>query len=141
MVPVLLLMLVTGHVEAQYVNIRLEIPAGIQFNSEVAESRDGGTWENSMAKVWVGMQAQENLTFLVDVTFPQNEILPAPSAYFLNDGSADFERAKKLSSGIQQLNMSHQENLIRNITPRPIYLKAWLGLPVIQGMSIKIEYP
>lgn len=101
----------------------------------------GGTWENSKAKVWVGMETRENLTILLNLEFPEREITPPLEAYFLNDGSADFENALDLKAGLQELKMNRQPVLVRNINPRPPYLKAWLGLPVINGVMIKIEYP
>ncbi len=126
---------------AQVVAIRLEIPAGVNFNAQVLDPMVGGTWENSKAKVWLGIEAQENLTFLVDVEFPQGEILPTPEAYFLNDGSSDFELTTHLRKGTHELQMINTPKLIRNINPRPTHLQAWLGLPVLKGIKIKIEYP
>ncbi|MBA4300513.1 MAG: hypothetical protein C0433_10490 [Cyclobacterium sp.] len=126
---------------AQVVAIRLEIPAGINFSAQVLDPMEGGTWENSNAKVWVGIEAHENLTFLLDLVFPEREILPPPEAYFLNDGSADFETASKLGVGSQELQMKNLPRLIRNMEPRPSQLQAWLGLPTLNGIKIKIEYP
>jgi hypothetical protein len=126
---------------AQFVSIHLEIPAGIHFNARVLDPMEGGTWENSKAKVWIGIEAQENLTFLVDLEFPEGEILPPPEAYFLNNGSSDFELATRLSIGTNELQMINSTQLIRNMDPRPTHLKTWLGLPALRGTRIKIEYP
>ena len=134
------LILFSASVQAQFVNIRLELPAGILFNARVLDPREGGTWENSKAKVWVGIEAQENLTLLLDLEYPPGEILPPPEAYFLNDGSADFETAERLGTKTQELHLSNSRLLIRNIIPRPTYLQAWLGLPILKGLTIKIEY-
>jgi hypothetical protein len=127
--------------QAQVVNIRLEVPAGVNFNSQVLDPMEGGTWENSKAKVWVGITTQENLCLLVDLEFPEREILPTPEAYFLNNGSDDFELARKLSIGTNELTMSSHPKLIRNMKPQTISLKAWLGVPILNGIIVKIEYP
>lgn len=126
---------------AQVVAIRLEIPAGINFSAQVLDPMEGGTWENSKAKAWIGIEAHENLTFLLDLEFPEREILPHPEAHFLNDGSADFETARMLSAGSHELQMKNLPRLIRNMEPRPSHLQAWLGLPILNGIKIKIEYP
>lgn len=126
---------------AQFVSFRLEIPAGMNFSGQVAESMEGGTWENSKSKTWIKLETFENLSLLVDVDFPEGEILPLPEAYFLNDGSADFEKAGKLKPGNQELQMISPPKLIRNMNPRPSNFQSWLGLPVLNGIRIKIEYP
>lgn len=135
------LMLISVSTHAQFVAIRLEVPAGIHFNAQVLEPREGGTWENSKAKIWVGIESQENLSFLLDIDFPDAEILPSPEAYFLNDTTDDFEKAMKLGSEPQELKMRDHPNLIRKMIPRPTHIQAWLGLPLLNGTTIKIEYP
>lgn len=140
-VPIILLMLISASVHGQYVNIRLELPAGIHFNAQVLDPMEGGTWENSKAKVWVGIESQENMTILLDLDFPEREVLPSPEAYFLNDGTNDFEKAIQLNQGTQELRMMDYPKLIRDMIPRPTHIQAWLGLPVLNGMTIKIEYP
>ncbi len=128
-------------VHAQAVVIRIDIPAGVNFNAQVTEPMEGGTWENRKAKLWMEIEAQENLTLLLDIVYPDREILPLPEADFLNDGTNDFEKAIKLGGGTQRLRMSNDPNLIRTMDPRPTSLQAWLGIPVLNGISIKIEYP
>lgn len=140
-VLITLLMLISVPANAQFVAIRLDLPAGINFNAQVLEPRVGGSWENSKAKVWVGIESQENLSFLLDITYPDREILPSPEAFFLNDGTGDFEKSVKLSTAIQELRIRNQPKLIRNMVPRPSYIQAWLGLPLLNGITIKIEYP
>lgn len=136
-----LMMLISVSVNAQFVAIRLDLPAGINFNAQVLEPRVGGSWENSKAKVWVGIESQENLSFLLDIAYPNREILPSPEAYFLNDGTGDFEKAVKLGIEVQELRISNHPTLIQNMVPRPSYIQAWLGLPLLNGIIIKIEYP
>lgn len=126
---------------AQFVAFRLEIPAGVKFSGQILDPLAGGTWENSKGKVWIKLEAPENLSLLLDLEFPEREVLPPPAAYFLNDGSADFERASLLKPGSNELQMISPPKLMRNVNPRPSSIQAWLGLPVLSGIRIKIEYP
>lgn len=137
----LLMFLWTGSVQAQFVAIRLEIPAGVQFSSQVMDPIEGGTWEKTKAVRWVELQADENLSILVQLQLPEREIQPAPEALFLNDGSADFEKATQLSFNSPELYLTNTSRLIRYMKPMPRSIKAWLGLPVIDGLQIRIEYP
>ncbi|WP_158587701.1 hypothetical protein [Algoriphagus lacus] len=137
----ILSMVIPVSVQAQFVSIRLELPAGIHFNAQMLDPMEGGTWENSKAKIWVGIESQENLTLLLDLEYPEGEILPAPEAYFLNDGTNDFEKALKLIQGSHELLMNSTALLIQNLDPRPTHIQAWLGLPVLNGITIKLEYP
>jgi hypothetical protein len=130
-----------NYAQAQFVAFRLELPAGINFNSQVLDPMTGGTWEKNKAKIWIELEARENMTFLLDLKFPEREILPEVEAYYLNDGTADFEKASLLISGFQELVINNQPKLIRHRIPRPIHLRAWLGLPMLQGLIIIIEYP
>lgn len=138
---VMLLVLVSTMAKAQFIAIRLEIPAGVQFSSQVMEPLEGGTWEKTKAKRWVGLEADENLSILVQMDLPQREIQPAPEAYFLNDGSSDFEEAFTLSINSSEVILSDTYQLIRYMKPMPTKVKAWLGIPVIDGLTVKIEYP
>lgn len=138
---VILLVLVSTLAKAQFVAIRLEIPAGVQFSSQVMDPLEGGTWEKTKAKRWVGLEADENLSILVQMDLPEREIQPAPEAYFLNDGSSDFEESFRLNVNSSEVSLSDTYQLIRYMKPIPTKVKAWLGIPVIDGLTIKIEYP
>lgn len=138
---VMLLVLVSTLAKAQFVAIRLEIPAGVQFSSQVMDPLEGGTWEKTKAKRWVGLEADENLSILVQMDLPEREIQPAPEAYFLNDGSSDFEESFRLNVNSSEVSLSDTYQLIRYMKPIPTKVKAWLGIPVIDGLTIKIEYP
>lgn len=137
----ILLMGIGSYARGQFVAIRLELPAGVNFNTQVLDPMAGGTWENNKAKVWMGLQTSENLTLLLEIGFPDGEIIPLLEAFFLNDGSSDFEQATQLLSGVQELQIMNSKKLIRNMTPRPTHLQAWLGLPMVKGLTLKIEYP
>jgi hypothetical protein len=133
--------LASGVAQAQFVKFRLEIPAGVSYPSQVVDPMSGGTWENNKAMVWMELQAQENLSFLLELDFPEGDIQPPLEAFYLNDGTANFEVSKRLKEGVQELQMIHPLKLIRNADPRPPYYQAWLGLPIIRNLTVKIEYP
>jgi hypothetical protein len=140
-VLILGLCLISAFANAQAVSFRLEIPAGVSYPSQVVDPMSGGTWENNKAMVWIEILAQENLSFLLDLDFPEEEIEPQLEAFFLNDGTASFENARRLREGIQELQMINPPKLIRNAEPRPAYYQAWLGLPLVGRITVKIEYP
>ena len=130
--------------QAQFINFRLEIPAGVNYTTSLlsplveVEHRPDGQQGKSPARVWIGMQAQENLSFLLEV---REENGPRVETLFLNDGSSNFEQARILASGLQTLQMRIPAWLMRNLKPRPPYLLAWLGLPQRKDVQVIIEYP
>lgn len=140
-VPLFLLVLLTHSAQAQFVAIRLEIPAGVQFSAQVMDPIEGGTWEKTKARRWVELEGDENLSILVQVQLPDREIQPSPETLFLNDGSSDFEEAILLDINSAEVSLANSSRLIRYMNPIPRSIKAWLGLPLIDGLTIKIEYP
>lgn len=129
-----------GTAEAQFVNIRLEIPAGANFKSQVVDPMKGGSWENSRALTWIELTVPENITFKLEVNYPKRIIEPPLESYFLNNGTASFQQAIQLHNGEQQLRINNAGKLIRDMDPRPLSLSAWLGLPMTEGITVSIEY-
>lgn len=127
--------------QAQVVNIRLEIPAGASFDKVFFEPLIGGSWEKNKAKAWLSIATRENLTILFEAEFPDRKIEPPLEISFLNNGTADFEKAQVLAKGVQELQMTNPPKLIRNRIDAPAFLRAWLGIPLINEIKIKIEYP
>ena len=136
-----ILVLSFGAAQAQFVTIKLEIPGGATFKSEVVDPMKGGSWENSKAVTWIEIQVPENLAFLIDIQYPNRMMEPPLESSFLNNGTSNFEESFSLYSGSQALLMNKSGTLIRNMHPRPLALSAWLGLPMTEGIAIKIEYP
>ncbi|WP_026952224.1 hypothetical protein [Algoriphagus mannitolivorans] len=136
-----ILLLCSCRLEAQVVNIKLEIPAGVIMDSPSYEPLIGGSWEKNKAKAWISISTRENLNFLLKVEEPQRKIEPPFEAYFLNNGTSDFEKSQLLSTGIQELQILNQRMLIKNLDPTPMYLRAWVGIPIISGIKLIIEYP
>jgi hypothetical protein len=125
---------------AQFVNIRIEIAPGVNFSSQVVQGNPEGTWEKDQARVWIQIGAQDNLSLLIELSYPDREILPRPFALFLNDGSSNFENSSILISGKSRVDFVDPPVLIRNQKPRPQHFTSWLGLPRLDGIHLKIEY-
>jgi hypothetical protein len=137
----LILTLPFGVAKAQFVTIKLEIPGSIQFESIVVDPMKGGSWETSKAITWIEIKAPENLAFVLDIYYPERAIEPPPESFFLNNGTSNFEESVSLKNGSQAVLMNKSGKVIRNMKFRPLALSAWLGLPMIKGIAIKIEYP
>ncbi|WP_343849598.1 hypothetical protein [Algoriphagus jejuensis] len=134
-------MLSAGAVQAQFVTIKLEIPAGTTFASQVIDPINGESWEKSRAMKWIEIVVPENLVLLLDVGFPARKVDPPLESLFLNNGSSNFDESNSLRSGSHWIQMRQWGKLIRHTSPRPPALSAWLGLPMTNGITIKIEYP
>jgi hypothetical protein len=137
-----ILMLSFGVAQAQFVAIKLEVPAGSTFKSQVVDPmQGGGSWETSKASSWIEIKASENLAFLLDIQYPERSVEPLLESFFLNNGTSNFKESVSLKSGSQAVLMNKSGKVIRNMNPRPLALSAWLGLPMTRGIAIKIEYP
>ncbi len=136
-----LLMLSFGAAQAQFVTIKLKIPGGATFNSQVVDPMKGGSWEKSKAITWIEINVLENMVFMVDIKYPDRLIEPALEFYFLNNGTSNFEESYRLHNGSQAVITNKSGTLVRLMNPRPLALSAWLGLPMTGGIEIRIEYP
>jgi hypothetical protein len=153
-----ILMLSFGVAQAQFVAIKLEVPAGSTFKSQVVDPMQGGgswqtseasswetseasSWETSKAITWIEIKVPENLAFLLDIQYPERSVEPLLESFFLNNGTSNFKESVSLKSGSQAVLMNKSGKVIRNMNPRPLSLSAWLGLPMTRGIAIKIEYP
>ena len=134
------LVLVSESSVAQFVNIRLEIPGGATFESQVVDPMKGGSWEKSRAVTWIEVKVPENLTFILDIQYPKRIVEPPLESFFLNNGTSNFEESISLKNGIQTVVINKSGKVIRNMEPRPMALAAWLGLPMTGGIAVIIEY-
>lgn len=123
---------------AQFVNFRLELPAGVNFGSQVISPNPENPKEQL---VWIELVAFENMTILVDINNVTNGGNGNPSVFYLNDGSSDFAKASNIGMGAHSLQLHQDGLLIRNKLPKTINVKAWLGVSVQLGLVTKIEYP
>lgn len=127
------------HTLAQFVNFRIEIVPGVNFISNV-NGDPNGTWEKNQSRVWIGLEVQDNSPLLVEISYPNREFTIQPDMHFLNDGSSDYENAVCLTKKISRVLPISPSKLIRNQYPRPQAYLAWLGLPKMEGVYLKIEY-
>lgn len=126
----------SGEALGQFVKLRLEIPAGVNFDSKIIEQNPQGS---DQQMIWMEIVANENLTILFDLR--QEDTGKSHEVFFLNDGTVNFSNAGKLPSGSQRLQLHNSGLLIRNIKPMTNRIHAWLGLPVAGGLIGRIEYP
>jgi hypothetical protein len=134
----LLLFWGSGPAMGQFVNVNLELPAGVNYPSRVI-APNPTIMEEEL--VWIEMVAQENLNILVELSYEDTDHAFEEPVYFLNDGTVNFAMAEKLSPGLHFLQMEQGGILIRNMYPHTLRLQAWLGLPARSGIVAKIEYP
>jgi hypothetical protein len=136
-----ILMLSFGAAQAQFIKLNMSLPAGAIFESKVVYPINGDSWEKSKAITWIQLNFNENLAFVLEITYPERIVDPPLEFFFLNNGTSNFEESSYLKSGSQAVIMSKYGNVIRNTNPRPVELSAWLGLPMTAGIAVKIEYP
>jgi hypothetical protein len=134
----LLLFWISGPAMGQFVNVNLELPAGINYPSRVI-APNPTIMEEEL--IWIEMVAQENLNILVELSYEDTAQAFEEPVYFLNDGTVNFAMAETLATGQHSLQMDHSGLLIRNMHPVALRLQAWLGLPARSGIVAKIEYP
>lgn len=133
--PVLLLLLwSSGTAVGQFVNIRLELPAGVRFESQILRTNLKSHGEEI---VWIEMVAQENISFLLSYSYEDATRDRPLTVYFINDGSTDFAHAKKHSGSRFFLKMNESNWIRRNSRRIP---NAWLGLPNTKKTTYYLEY-
>lgn len=124
--------------KAQFVNFRLELPAGVNFGTHVISPNP----ENSDEQlIWIEITANENLTILVDVQYENAAEKKDHPVFFLNNDSTDFGSATNIGTGSHSVQLDHSGLLIRNKLPKTVHVKAWLGLRIRPGLIATIEYP
>ncbi len=123
---------------AQFANFRLELPAGVNFGSQVISPNPENPDEQL---IWIEIVAYENMTILVDISNENNIWKQDRPVFLLNNGSSDFAGAKNIGLGAQSIQLDQSGLLIQNKLPKTMNVKAWLGIPVQPGLIAKIEYP
>ncbi len=139
--PSVILMLSFGAAQAQFVELKLSIPGGATFEFQVENPLKRDSWEKSKAISWIELKVNENLAFILEIQYPERTVSPPLESFFLNNGTANFEVSHALKNGSQSVIMHKSGNVIRNMNPRPMEISAWLGLPMTEGIAVKIEYP
>lgn len=131
--------------QAQFLDIRIHIPAGVNFSHDsprkVINGIAGNTQQEITPITWIAMEAMENLSFLVSLENQEPDQDQLPTGYYLNHQIWDLSEVVELFPGINQLTIDSRKLLIRNINPKISTLQAWLGIPTDKPIHIKIEYP
>jgi hypothetical protein len=131
--------------QAQFLNIRINIPAGMVFSEDPRESVFGGMAGNAdqgpVPITWIAMESMENLSFLVSIENQNPDKEMSPNGFYINQSGWDMSAARELFPGPNQLTIDNRNLLIRNISPKVSFLHAWLGVPSNRSLTIKIEYP
>lgn len=122
-------------VHAQMVGFRLELEAGVNFNSSLHEtvSKDGKN-----RTLWVEMLTQENIQVLVQMKNENGESVSNPFLV-VNDGSGDFSNAMDMN-GTGSFQIREDGKLKSNTYPRISYYSAWIGIPFRPKTITVIEY-
>jgi hypothetical protein len=132
-------------VQAQFLNIRINIPAGMMFSKNPSQKVFGGIAGNAgqdqIPITWIAMESMENLSFLVSIENQNTDQGQVPKGFYINQSGWDLSEARELFPGPNQLTIDNRHLLIRNISPRVSFLQAWLGIPSNKSLIIKIEYP
>ena len=123
--------------QAQMVNVRLVLPAGVNFNPRIVEAQPK---EGETGLRWVEMVVQENIHLIVSLKSDETDKDIIETLYVLNNGTADFRTATNYGSGKASFQMDNRGMLIRNAKPRIQQIRAWLGIPVLPGIKTTIEY-
>jgi hypothetical protein len=131
--------------QAQFLNIRINIPAGMVFSDDPRDKVFGGmagnTEQGPIPITWIAMESMENLSFLVSIENQNPDQGHSPKGYYINQSGWDLSVARELFPGPNQLTIDNRNLLIRNISPKVSFLHAWLGIPSNRSLTIKIEYP
>lgn len=124
-------------VEAQMVGVRLVLPAGVNFNPRIVLPKPK---EGETPLRWVEMVVQENIRVAVSLQADVSDMEIQKTIFILNNGTADFGTALRFDSGNTSFQMDNRGLLIRNIEPKMQQVRAWIGIPIIQGIKTVIEY-
>ncbi|MCH6200333.1 hypothetical protein MMU07_12145 [Aquiflexum sp. LQ15W] len=124
-------------VEAQMVNVRLVLPAGVNFNPRIIEAKPKG---GETGLRWVEMVVQENIHLTVSLKSDYTGKDITETLYVLNNGTVDFRTATKHEAGEASFQFDNRGMLIRNTKPKVQQIRAWLGIPILPGIITAIEY-
>jgi hypothetical protein len=123
--------------QAQMVNVRLVLPAGVNFNPRIIEAQPK---EGETGLRWVEMVVHENIHLIVSLKSDETDTEFKERIYILNNGTADFRTAAIFEAGKASFQMDTRGMLIRNISPKTHQIRAWIGIPVLPGIKTAIEY-
>lgn len=148
---ILVLLLSAQSVQAQFIRLTLNIPAGIEVNPnpvppqilEPPLKESGGFGYRSSLNPgtrWIELRAKENISFAVQFTPNLRRPGGLKPMYYLNDGTSNFSKAFQLNSGMNELRMYIEPKMINNIPGNLTTLSSWLGMPANASGTLTIIY-
>jgi hypothetical protein len=130
---------------AQFLNIKIAIPAGVNFTTNTATkvfSESAGTaYYGQAPTTWIAMETMENLSFLVSISNQDEEQDEVPKGHYISESNWNSAEAKEMTPGLNQLVVDKRNLLIKNIYPKTSFLQGWLGISSNKALHITIEYP
>ncbi len=138
MLTVLILLGGSQFTFAQFVDIRIELPAsGNQVKTMDIQSDSN----NSHRLQWLGISLSENIELTVEINYLN---LPAGESqmrsFFLNDGTVKTENALPFTNNHSTFVVSNQGRLINQLPGPPRKLTAWIGFPFWQIRELTVIY-
>lgn len=131
---------------AQFLNIKIAIPAGVNFTantsaSKVFSERADTDYYGQAATTWIAMETMENLSFLVSITNQDGAQEDLPKGFYISESTWNSTEATEITPGFNQFMVDKRNLLIKNIYPKTSFLQGWLGVSSNKALHITIEYP
>lgn len=148
---ILVLTLSSLDVQAQFIRLTLNIPAGVELNPnpvppQILEppimEKGGFGYRSSLNPGirWIELRAKENISFAVQFTPNLRRQGGYKPMYYLNDGTVNFAAAMQLSYGLNELRMYNKPLMLQNIPGELTTLSSWLGMPANASGTLTIIY-
>jgi hypothetical protein len=117
----------------QFVNVRLQIPGGVQFKTKIINDPIVYGIEPT---VWMELAGNDNLSLLISIN--DEDTNEKRDFLILNNGSSDFSKALKVKSNTPVLLSTKGKNKGVN-KPKPKIIRAWVGIPLSSGMEERMQ--
>ena len=118
---------------AQFVNVRLQIPGGIQFKTKMVNDPIVYGMEPT---IWMELAGNDNLSLLISIN--EEDTNEKRDFFILNNGSTDFSKAQKVKSNTPVL--LNTKGKIKGINkPKSKIIRAWVGIPIFSAMEERIQ--
>lgn len=159
-----LLLMGAAQVQAQFVDIQIDLPARSEVQSlgslpaapgtERPEPKKGQLADDAPAPgfrvqggsqlaalQWLGISVAENMQLVVEISYrPLATGEKQLSAAYLNNGTTNTAQSVAFSGSRAVFAVSNSGQLIREMARRPKSLTAWIGVPPGQTRELTIEY-
>jgi hypothetical protein len=148
---IVVFVLSTSPLQAQFIRLTLNIPAGVEVNPnpippqilEPPIKEPGGFGYRSSLNPgvrWIELRAKENISIAVLFTPNVRRSPGINTVFYLNDGTSNFSKAIQLRNGTNELRMYAEPVMIKNIPGELTTLSSWLGMPANASGTLTIIY-